>query len=148
MKKNKNAVNGGNQNSAVNGGKRENVFVDSINMETQTVFYANGSINIYPCDFELGQHIVSHGTMASQRGRMTTDDDGRSHFRPYAVGSGNRYMHLFDTHHGGLKSSPKSVVVRLVFPKKMGKDAIETVLREEMEQIKAYIESRSSETEW
>ena len=148
MKKGKNAENGGNQNSAENGGKRENVFVESINMETQTVFYANGSINIYPCDFELGQHIVAGKNIASQRGRMTTDDDGRSHFRPYAVGSGSRYMHLFDTHHGGLKSSPKSVVVRLAFPKKMGKDAIESVLREEMEQIKAYIESRSSETEW
>ena len=43
----------------------KNVFVESINMETQTVFHNNGSINIYPCDFELGQHIVSGGTVVS-----------------------------------------------------------------------------------
>lgn len=127
---------------------KKNIFVESINMETQTVFNANGSINIYPCDFELGQHIVSGGNLASQKGRMTTDDDGRSHFHPYAVGTGSRYMRLFDTDHGGLKTSEKNVIVRLVFPKKMGKRAIEQALREETGQIKAYIKSRRTETKW
>ena len=126
----------------------QNIFVDSINMETQTVFNANGSINIYPCDFELGQHIVAGNTIASQKGRMTTDDDGRSHFRPYAIGSGSRYMLLFSTDHGELKTSQKNVIVRLVLPKKLGKRTIEKMVREEIEQIKAYIKSRKTETKW
>ena len=117
-------------------------------METQTVFNANGSINIYPCDFELGQHIVAGNTIASQKGRMTTDDDGRSHFRPYAIGSGSRYMLLFSTDHGELKTSQKNVIVRLVLPKKLGKRTIEKMVREEIEQIKAYIKSRKTETKW
>lgn len=127
---------------------RKNVFVESINMETQTVFNTNGSINIYPCDFELGQNIVARGNVASQKGRMTTDDDGRSHFHPYAVGSGSRYMRLFDTDHGELKTSQKNIIVRLTIPKKLGKEVIEKLLREETEQIKAYIKSRRTETKW
>ena len=127
---------------------RKNVFVESINMETQTVFNTNGSINIYTCDFELGQNIVARGNVASQKGRMTTDDDGRSHFHPYAVGSGSRYMRLFDTDHGELKTSQKNVIVRLTIPKKLGKEVIEKLLREETEQIKAYIKSRRTETKW
>lgn len=135
------------KNVANNNGKK-NVFVESINMETQTVYNANGSINIYPCDFELGQHIVSGGVIASQKGRMTTSDDGRSHFRPYAVGSGSRYMMLFNTEHGELKTSQKNVIVRLVFPKKLGKNDISKLLREEIDLIKAYIKSRNDETQW
>ena len=127
---------------------KRNVFVESINMETQTVYNANGSINIYPCDFELGQNIVLRGSVASQKGRMTTDDDGRSHFRPYAVGSGSRYMMLFNTDHGELKTSQKNVIVRLTIPKKLGKNVIEKLLREEIDQIKAYIKSRNTETKW
>ena len=126
----------------------KNVFVESFNMETQTVYNANGSINIFPCDFELGQNIVLHGNVASQKGRMTTDDDGRSHFRPYAVGSGSRYMLLFNTDHGELKTSQKNVIVRLAIPKKLGKTVIEKLLREEIDQIKAYIKSRNTETKW
>lgn len=36
----------------------KDIFIDTIKMDTQTVFHNNGSINIYPCDFELGQQIV------------------------------------------------------------------------------------------
>ena len=39
--------------------KSKNVFIENLQMETQTVFNQNGNINIYPCGFEMGQHIVS-----------------------------------------------------------------------------------------
>ena len=42
-------------------GKKQNVFIENLLMETQTVFTENGNINIYPCIFELGQHIVAGG---------------------------------------------------------------------------------------
>lgn len=126
----------------------KNVFVESINMETQTVFHNNGSINIYPCDFELGQHIVSGGTVASQKGRMTTDDDGRSKFVPYAQDSGSRYEPLFDTAHGEVKATKQSVVIIFRFPKKLGKTLIEALFAEESKEVKAFIKTRNTITEW
>ena len=48
--------------------QKKNVFVENLQMETQTVFNQNGNINIYPCGFEAGQHIVSDGNCASQKG--------------------------------------------------------------------------------
>lgn len=135
--------------SGANGTIENNVFIETINMETQTIFHNNGSINIYPCDFELGQHILADGrNIASLRGRMTTDDDGRSHFRPYAKGSGHRYMRLFDTPHGEMKMTKENIIFTLKFPKRFGKALIEKLLGEESDMMKGYVKSRRTETHW
>ena len=135
--------------SEANGTRENNVFIETINMETQTIFHNNGSVNIYPCDFELGQHILADGkNIASQKGRMTTDDDGRSHFRPYAKGSGHRYMRLFDTPHGEMKMTKENIIFTLKFPKRFGKALIEKLLGEESDMMKAYVKSRRTETHW
>ena len=106
------------------------------------MFHNNGSINIYPCDFELGQHIVSGGTVASQKGRMTTDDDGRSKFMPYAQNSGSRYKHLFSTPHGEVKGTAKSMIFTLRFPKCISKAKMAALLCEETEMMRAFIKAR------
>ena len=151
-KKNTSEANGKQQKknaSEANGTRENNVFIETINMETQTIFHNNGSVNIYPCDFELGQHIIANGrNIASQKGRMTTDDDGRSHFRPYAKGSGHRYMRLFDTPHGEMKMTKENIIFTLKFPKRFGKALIEKLLGEESDMMKAYVKSRRTETHW
>ena len=153
-KKNASEANGKQQQkkknaSEANGTRENNVFIETINMETQTIFHNNGSVNIYPCDFELGQHIIANGrNIASQKGRMTTDDDGRSHFRPYAKGSGHRYMRLFDTPHGEMKMTKENIIFTLKFPKRFGKALIEKLLGEESDMMKAYVKSRRTETHW
>lgn len=153
QKKNASEANGKQQQkkkaSEANGTRENNVFIETINMETQTIFHNNGSVNIYPCDFELGQHIIANGrNIASQKGRMTTDDDGRSHFRPYAKGSGHRYMRLFDTPHGEMKMTKENIIFTLKFPKRFGKALIEKLLGEESDMMKAYVKSRRTETHW
>ena len=151
-KKNTSEANGKQQKknvSEANGTRENNVFIETINMETQTIFHNNGSVNIYPCDFELGQHIIANGrNIASQKGRMTTDDDGRSHFRPYAKGSGHRYMRLFDTPHGEMKMTKENIIFTLKFPKRFGKALIEKLLGEESDMMKTYVKSRRTETHW
>ncbi len=117
-------------------------------METQTVFCQNGSINIYPCSFELGQHIVVGGGNANQKGRMVTDESGTSHFHPYAKDSGSRYHTLFTTAHGQVKETQESVIFELRFPKKLGRALIEALHREETEEQQAWIKTRRTETQW
>ena len=124
------------------------VFVDEIHMETQTVFHNNGSINIYPCEFELGQQIVAGGFVASQKGRMTTEADGRSHFRPYAFDSGPRYTPLYDTSQGEGKATKEMVFFHLSFPKRMDKAYFLAALSEEMDQMKAFVRTRQALTQW
>lgn len=126
----------------------KNIFIDDLQMETQTVFMQNGNINIYPCAFELGQHIVVGGEKASQRGRMVTDKSGTSHFYPYAKDSGSRYTSLFRTAHGEVKETLDSVIFQLRFPKKLGKALIETLYRKETEEQEAWIKTRRTETQW
>ena len=124
------------------------VFFENTEMETQTVFYENGHIIITPCSFELGQNIVSGKAIVSQVGRMVTEDNGTSHFRPFEKGTGSRYRKLFSTPHGEVKETNGQVIVQFRFPKKYGKEYIETLLREESEKILEFIRSRETETKW
>ena len=124
------------------------VFIDNIEMETQTVFYLNGNIIITPCEFELGQNIVSGKAIVSQVGRMVTEDNGTSHFRPFETGTGRRYKSLFHTPHGEVKETNDQVIFQLRFPKKLGKELIETLLHNESEQMQEWVQSRETETKW
>ena len=128
--------------------KSKNVFIENLQMETQTVFNQNGNINIYPCGFEMGQHIVSDGNCASQKGRMVTEDDGTSHFRAYAKDSGSRYNTLFRTAHGEVKETIGNVIFQLRFSKRIGKSLIEALFREEVDEQAAFIKTRRTETQW
>lgn len=128
--------------------KDNNTFVGKINMETQTVFHANGDIYIYPCEFEQGQQIVAGGIRASQKGRMITQDDGTSCFKHYRRNSGSRYNILFETPHGEIRESASSVVCVLRFPKRYGKELIATLYGDESEKMNAYIQTRPTNTEW
>ena len=128
--------------------QQKNVFIQNLQMETQTVFNQNGNIHIYPCDFEAGQHIVRVGDRASQKGRMVTEDDGTSYFRAYAKDSGHRYNTLYRTAHGEVKETRDNVIFQLRFPKRMGKALIESLYHEETDEQAAFIKTRQTETQW
>ena len=128
--------------------KHNNVFIGNLQMETQTVFTENGNINIYPCSFEMGRHIVRGSDQASQKGRMVTDDNGTSRFTPYAKDSGSRYTQLFRTAHGEVKETRDSVIFQLRFHKRLGKALIEALYNEETSEQAAFIKTRRTETQW
>ncbi|MBR6198028.1 MAG: hypothetical protein IKQ72_10565 [Bacteroidaceae bacterium] len=119
--------------------QKQNIFVENLNMETQTVFHTSGDINIFPCDFERGQQIVAGGTHASQKGRMITEDDGTSYFKHYRHNSGSRYNRLFLTAHGDIKETTSDMIFTLRFPKKYGKSLIKALFCEETEEMKEYL---------
>ena len=127
---------------------RINVFVDNVNIDTQTTYSENGKININRCPYEENPHLVQNGDRVSQKGRMVTEDDGTSCFRPYAHGSGSRYNTLFQTAHGSVKETLNDVIFQLRFPKRLGKILIESMLREEQEELTAFVKTRRSETKW
>ena len=128
--------------------KSNSIFIDNLQMETQTVFTENGNINIYPCSFEMGRHIVRGSDQASQKGRMVTDDNGTSRFTPYAKDSGSRYTQLFRTAHGEVKETRDSVIFQLRFHKRLGKALIEALYNEETSEQAAFIKTRRTETQW
>lgn len=116
-----------------------NVFVDTVNIETQTTYSENGKININRCAFEENPHLVPNGDRVSQKGRMVTEDDGTSCFRPYAHDSGSRYNTLFRTAHGTVKETQNDVIVQLRFPKRLGKALIEAMFKDETEEVAGFI---------
>ena len=131
----------------------KNVFIQTTKMDTQTVFHENGGVTITPAEYELGQHQMVAGgkTSVTQKGKLITDDDGRSKFLPYAAGGGSRYSRVFKTRHGTVKQSQSNIIFSINFPKKYGKTLISSLLHEELALIEAYAKSQScvgKDEEW
>ena len=117
------------------------VFIDRIQLETQTVFFENGSIHTTPCAFEENPNLIPNADRVSQKGRMVTLDDGTSSFRPYASDSGHRYKTLFRTPHGEVKETKECVIFQLRFPKRYGKILIVSMLRDEHLSVLSFLKS-------
>ena len=127
---------------------KKNIFIDNIQMETQTVFHADGNINIFPCSFERGKCITPDGDIVTRKGRMTVDMEGRSHFHPFRIEGKPRYAKAFVTPHGEVRTTKKSVIVQLSFPKRYGKALMESLFAEETGDIKAFFRTRPVDTLW
>ena len=130
-----------------------NVFIETVKIDTQTVYHENGIVSVTPAVYEDGRHQVVAGgkTTVTQKGKLVTEDDGRSKFLPYAAGSGSRYSRVFKTRHGSVKQSQSNIIFSINFPKKYGKDLINSLLHEEMALIEAYAKSQScvgKDEEW
>ena len=130
-----------------------NVFIETVKIDTQTVYHENGIVSVTPAVYEDGKHQVVAGgkTTVTQKGKLVTEDDGRSKFLPYAAGSGSRYSRVFKTRHGTVKQSQSNIIFSINFPKKYGKNLINTLLHEEMALIEAYAKSQScvgKDEEW
>ena len=130
-----------------------NVFIETIKIDTQTVYHENGSVSVTPAVYEDGKHQVVAGGKAtgSQEGKLVAEDDGRSKFLPYAAGGGSRYSRVFKTRHGTVKQSQSNIIFSINFPKKYGKTLINSLLHEELALIEAYAKSQKSvgkDEEW
>ncbi len=103
------------------------------------MYMENGCVVINPCSFEEGHNIVYDGNRASQKGRMVTDDDGTSHFYPYAKDSGSRYRILYKSDYSVVKEARGGFILQLRFPKRLGKRQIVRLLREEQHKMEAFM---------
>lgn len=127
---------------------KKNIFIDKIMMETQTVFHADGNINILPCAFELGKCITANGDTVTRKGRMTVDTEGRSQFRPFRTDGKPRYQHVFNTPHGEVRTTKRSIIVQFVFPKRYEKGLVNSLFGEECDDVKAFLRTRPAGTAW
>lgn len=128
---------------------KRDTFSGSVRMDTQTQFDANGGITIFPASYELDRHhlLEAGQTRVTQRGRMTTDDDGRSSFLPYAHGGGSRYQTLLKTRHGVVRMTSRSVVFSVAMPKQYGKALIKVLLGEEFVRMRAFANAQTDATD-
>ena len=117
-----------------------------IGMDTQTVFHANGDINIYPCAWEDEQ--VTDGGCQHHKGRMTVEEDGTSFFHAYRSNSGSRYLRLYETANGEVKRTRTNLIVKLTLPLGIGRSRIIEALTSQVEEIKNYIRSLKENTVW
>lgn len=128
--------------------KRDSVFVDTIKMDTETIFMENGEVKFFPASYEEDQSIVNGADEVHQRGSLVCTGSGKGHFRPYNTGGPSIYHTLLKTGHGEVKESAHKVYVTLTFLKREGKVLVNKALAEECAEIKAYMKSKIKDARW
>lgn len=77
----------------------KNILMDNVRMDTQTAYFVNGDINIYPAAYEHPEAMTANPTV-SYPARITVMEDGNTRIRPYKIGSnGPRYKVIYRTEH-------------------------------------------------
>ena len=151
-----------NSNQIMQKNFKKQLLLQNVKMETQTMFHANGDINIYPCAWEEKQ--VTSGGKREPRGRMTIEEDGTSRFKAYRSGTGPKRVLLFSTHHATVEMTRplyrtdrpgrqrrldmEHVYVTFKFPKNLGLALTKAIYAEEADEVMAYFKTRKEETVW
>lgn len=82
----------------------DKIFKEKTATMAQTVFHENGRVSIIPQS--TGVSLTGdEGAQVVQRGRMITDDNGRSIFHPYQETGAPRYRLMMSTDHGDAKET-------------------------------------------
>ena len=142
---------------------KKQIFIDNVQMDTQTSFIANGDINIYPCSWE-DEKEVTNGKRVRYKAGIEVDADGRTRVKRYNIGmNGRKHDVLFETTHGCVKITrpqyhpsdkgrrrkyQEFVYVTFKFPKNYGAALTRTYFDEETDIIKSVFKTRKEETVW
>ena len=79
---------------------KKNILLNDVQMDTQTAFFMNGDINVFPMPYEAEKAPITTERKLSYKGRITVMDDGNTSVKAYNIGSqGPRYKELFATEH-------------------------------------------------
>ena len=127
----------------------KNIFIDDVRMDTQTAFFMNGDIKVYPCSYEHDKAPILRDAKSSYRGRITVMEDGNTHVKAYNEGTGPRYKTLFTTEHCVVQQTQKgTVIVKWQFKRRMNSTDIRQAMERETPLIMGYFRSRKEETIW
>jgi len=118
---------------------------DCVKMDTQTVFYTNGDVNIYPCEWADEQ--VTRGGSVSTKGRMQIEEDGTSSFHAYRRSNMSRYTVLYQTENGVVKHTREKYIITLTLPIGMRHKAMLEALRRQVLEIISYMKSQNEDTD-
>lgn len=115
-----------------------NNFTENVSALTETKFYTDGTISSrctheLPDFFEVGQYVkVMHG-------QMTVNREGETSFRPQRQNNAMHHPVLHNSHHGTLKSYPKSFVLSLKYDKNKSASELITGLTEDFAEMISWL---------
>lgn len=125
------------------------LYICPVQMDTQTAFFMNGDIKVYPCSYEHDKAPITHDGKVSYRGRITVMEDGNTSVKAYNEGTGPRYKTLFTTEHCTVQQTQKgTVIVKWQFRRRMTSTGIREAMERETPMITGYFRSRKEETVW
>ena len=118
-------------------------------MDTVTV-YSENQIKVDGCPWmqNVVHDIVPDGKV-KLKGVTTIEPGAHMVFRPYKMGSvGERYKRIFYTRNGEIKTTRKNIIMEMRFPKRFGKTLIHGMMKEEMQEMQAFILAKRENTDW
>lgn len=117
----------------------EETRLNTIFLETQTIFRKDGDISIYPHECELGSGKEVTDEEIRYRGSISVCPDGTTNIRAYQASGRHTYETLYRTKLSRLRVSSKQVVLDVKLPKGLGKQKIAEMISEEFCLIQDYL---------
>ena len=114
--------------------------MNDVRMDTQTAFFMNGDIHIYPCSYEQDKAPLTSENKVSYRGRITVMESGRREVKRYNLGTQlPLYQKLYSTEHCDVvMSQAGNIYERWRFGKKVPIHQIWEIHKREQPQVDAF----------
>lgn len=86
--------------------------MNEVKIDSQTAFFTNGDINIYPCSYEHPEPLTDNFRGVTYQGSITVMDDGRARVKAYNIGAhGPQYIELFRTEHCSVLKTQRGTII-------------------------------------
>lgn len=112
-----------------------------VQLDTQTVYQANGDINIYPCAYEQDKAPITTAGPIRKKGKFVLEENGAGYFKPYKIGSGETRELLFATAAGELTATNRNYIVRLKLSRDMSSCRMMETLLQQINEICDYVKN-------
>lgn len=121
----------------------KNILLNDVRMDTQTAYFSNGDIHIYPCAYEADKAPILSEQKVSYRGRITMMESGETEVKRYNLGSQlPLYRKLYSTEHCEvIMSQAGNIYERWRFGKKLPIHQIWEIRKREMVQVDAFFKT-------
>jgi hypothetical protein len=128
----------------------KNILLNDVQMDTQTAFFMNGDINVFPMPYEAEKTPITTERKLSYKGRITVMDDGNTQVKAYNIGSqGPRYKELFATEHCSVQLSQGGDIREVwKFDKKIPIFKVWEIRRREKPLVDAYFLTIKEDLTW
>lgn len=120
-----------------------NLLLNDVRMDTQTAFFANGDIKIYPCSYEHEKTPILPTERISYRGRITMMEDGNAEVKRYNLGSQpSLYKEIYATEHCTVTMSRGGQICECwKFKKNLSIHDIWAIRKREQQKVNAFFQT-------